>query len=102
MLPTSARAFLSYCVAGSLAVPREQIQSVTVPLLIVHGSNDAITPLEFSQDVAANAVVAPSVELVKLQDRVKRDAKAGHNSVGLEAETTAAVAAWLANQFPAW
>ncbi|HZU04679.1 MAG TPA: alpha/beta fold hydrolase [Chloroflexota bacterium] len=94
-LLTSARAFLSYRVPGSLAVPREQIRGVALPLLLVHDSNDTVARLEFSQEIAANALAAPRVDLVELVDPVPRSPNAGHAHVGLEAETITAVADWL-------
>jgi hypothetical protein len=94
-LLTSARAFLSYRVAGSLAVPREQIRDVAVPILIVHDSNDTVARRQFSDEVAASAVASPLVDLVELVDPTPRDANAGHLHVGMEAETIATVGDWL-------
>ncbi len=94
-LLTSARAFLSYRVAGSLAVPREQVQDVALPLLIVHDSNDLVARREFSEEVAASALLAPTVTQVELRDPTPRDPNAGHSHVGLETETITTIGAWL-------
>lgn len=94
-LLTSAGAFLSYRVSGSLAVPREQIRSVALPILIVHDSNDLVARRDFSEEVAASALAAPEVRLIELLDPTPRDPNAGHMHLGLEAETIATVADWL-------
>jgi pimeloyl-ACP methyl ester carboxylesterase len=94
-LLTSARAFLSYRVAGSLAAPKEQIRSVALPILIVHDSNDQVARRQFSDEVAASAVASPLVDLVELLDPTPRDANDGHLHVGMEAETIATIGDWL-------